>query len=369
MPLFSTILSASNEQSTATSSTIPTLIQLFHTKSITFDENAKLESHAVLSYQALEVVSSPEGESKLFGQRRKANQIISPNLGVWNCCVTKDKLVDSLLLIPENTRHYCMTVDLSDPSMVEPTLSILHDTLVRLLIEKTPLDNGSDEAIEATATTSLNQLKNTQFGLASKDNPSSLQRPAESDDKTKISLMICALVSSTNKEDYQETQAQNLILYHLRRYAASLNCTLCFVGKTPIAEEVPFFPLEQVTCCWREWVLSEKSIDGLDNCITPYNHQSDLIETVLLRNAQCAGQWDATEDSLWKSLPPLFSGDSNKKIFEKHDEIGDQGWLLQLRDSLGGEQPPATSRPPAPKVPIKEDSAVVSSFFENLLKK
>jgi len=368
MPLFSTILSASNEQSSATSSTIPTLIQLFQTKSITFDENAKLESHAVLSYQALEV-SSPEGESKLFGQRRKANQIVTPNLGVWNCCVTKDKLVDSLLIIPDNIRHYCMTVDLSDPSMVEPALSVLHDTLVRLLIEKIPLNTGIDEPIAATTTTSLTQLKTTQFGLASKDKPSSSQMPAESDDKIKISLMICALVSSTNKEDYQETQAQNLILYHLRRYAAALNCTLCFVGKTTIAEEVPILPLEQVTYCWREWVLSEKSVDGLDNCITPDNHQPDLIETVLLRNAQCAGQWNATEDSLWRSLPPVFSGDSNKKNLEKHGEIGDEGWLSQLRVSVGGEQAVTTSRTPAPETAATEDAAVVSSFFENLLKK
>lgn len=364
MALFSTLLSASNEQSTATSPDTPTLIQLFNKKSITYDENAKLQSHAVLSYQALEV-SSPEVESKLFGQRRRANQTLNPNLGVWNCCVIREKLVDSLLMIPDSVKHYCMTIDLSDPSMVEPAVSVLHDALVRLLVRQSPESNDNGET--TTRTTSLAKLKTTQFGLAPEEKQPSTPPYKEDDDHIKISLLICALVAPTNKDDYKETQSQNLVFYHLRRYAAALNCTLCFVGKVPIAEEVPILPLEQVSYCWREWILNNQSNGGMKSFITPDNHQPDLIESVLLRNAECDGEWKAAYDSLWKALPSLSIGDTGEKDLKRSGQAGDEDWLSQLRDSVGSELTTPSPRSAAPNAPAaKED---VSSFFQDLLKK
>ena len=101
MALFSTLLTASSETSASTSSSIPTVIQLFTSKPIVFDDNTDLGAHAVLSYQAVEVSPpTPEGESTLFQQRRsKASPILTPNLGVWNCYISKNTLVDSLLKI------------------------------------------------------------------------------------------------------------------------------------------------------------------------------------------------------------------------------------------------------------------------------
>jgi hypothetical protein len=360
MALFSTLLTASSETSASTSSTIPTVIQLFTTKPIVFDDNTDLGAHAVLSYQALEVSPpTPEGESTLFQQRRsKVSQIMTPNLGVWNCHISKNILVDSLLKIPDaTTGHYCMTIDLSDPTLVEPSMAIMHEKLVRLLIQQPPTTTEE-------GTTSLAKLKTTQFGLAPEDKSASSQ-VAEADDNVKISLLICAIMDpGTYKDDYKKTQAQNLVIYHLRRYAALLNCSLCFVGKTEM--EVPTIPLTQMAYTWREWFSAAK----IDSLFSPDNHQPDLIESVLLRNAQFAGEWDAAKDSLWKALPSAheeerFSSTTAPK------STGDDGWLSQLRDSVVTvETQPQTPRvPQASTAAPKTEDAAVSSFFENLLKK
>jgi hypothetical protein len=376
MALFSNLLSASSDSSGYSSSSIPTLLQLFTSKPIAFDDSAVVDEHAVLSYQALEV-SPPvaEGESNLFQQRRsknRPNQIIRPNLGVWNCFISKEALIDSLLQIPDAASgHYCLTIDLSDPSLVEPSMALMQETLVRLLIQQT--SNASDNS---AATTSLSQLKSVQFGLAKEDKTPPVQ-VAETDDMSKISLIICAIMDPLpNKDDYKDTQAQNLIIYHLRRFAASLNCWLCFVGKTEM--EIPTIPLNHIAYSWREWI-SHKKIDAI---FAPNHHQPDLIESVLLRNAHMSGEWDAATDSLWKALPPSEAPGrqflARSKTLKSRAAEGDEGWMLQLRESVVVVEPATTpastvssSATPtsASNAKIKTEDAAVSSFFENLLKK
>jgi hypothetical protein len=382
MALFSTLLSASSEQSASTSSSIPTLIQLFSSKSLTFDENAKLDSHAVLSYQALEV--APPQEDKLFSQRRGGNNsasITTPNLGVWNCCISKqhNALVDSLLTIPDaaSSNSYCLTVDLTDPTMVEPSLSILHEALVRLLIQQAPSTSSAGEASKERATTSLAQLKVTQFGLAPEDKPSSSipTSTAEDDTNVKLAVMICALLGPSTKDDYKETQAQNLVLYHLRRYAAALDATLVFVGSGNMesssninTEDVSTIPLDEISYSWREWILGN-AVENIT--FSPGNHQPDLIESVLLRNAQYTGEWDASKDSLWKALPS--SEQKEEEVGKKHTDTGDDAWLSQLRDSMAAVSGDTSARAAAPAAPVaaaaEGKDVAVSSFFENLLKK
>ncbi|KAI2490621.1 hypothetical protein MHU86_23949 [Fragilaria crotonensis] len=389
MALFSTLLSASSERPASTSASIPTLMQLFTSKPIIFDENANLDAHAVLSYQALEVnPPTPEGESKLFQQRRSnnpANGPLSPNLGVWNCCISKNELVDSLLKIPDaassstGDHRFCMTVSLTDPSLVEPSMAMMHEALVRLLIQQPPptrKDVASET--ETTASTSLAQLKTTQFGLAPDDKPT-VSQVAEDDHHVQISLLICAVFDhsgavANNKDEYMETQAQNLIIYHLRRYAAALNCSLCFVGnKTDI--DVPTIPLADVAYTWLEWISSTDLTGKVDNVFAPNHHQPDLIETVLLRNAQhLAGHWDASKDSLWKALPPSQEEDNSSEFSsiknKKAASHGDDGWLAQLRESVANvEAQPVSTPSAAVSVAPKTEDAAVSSFFENLLKK
>ncbi|KAL3902335.1 MAG: hypothetical protein SGILL_010863, partial [Bacillariaceae sp.] len=100
----------------------------------------------------------------------------------------------------------------------------------------------------------------------------------------------------------------------------------------------------------------------------PGRQHEDLIETVLLRNANYPGHWEASKDSLWAALPAPQEVVSK----EKATQSGDAGWLTQLRNSIASALPPektsaATDESKADKKP-KEKDAAVSSFFESLLK-
>mmetsp|Transcript_23169 Transcript_23169/g.35733 ORF Transcript_23169/g.35733 Transcript_23169/m.35733 type:complete len:687 (+) Transcript_23169:799-2859(+) len=266
-----------------------------------------LSSYEVLSYQAIQVSATPlsssssssstTAETLLFGSKRKFAtpfhkqlQVLEPNLGVWNCrCPSyndvnnntsssssnnnhhnnKTLVVDQLLKVPleelglegegeggGGDRHrsppgFMLTVDLSDPLEVEPTISTLQQVLVRHLIESaemyttkpSPLSDSSDPvdgnnsssttttsaATTTAATTSLEQLRQVQFGLASHDLGTIKETTTqESDALVKIPLIICAIVPpSSTIQDYKSKQAQSLLFYHLRKYCASLQASLC----------------------------------------------------------------------------------------------------------------------------------------------
>ena len=164
--LFSILQSPSDTEASVSSLSIPTLIQLYQTRAIHLDPNDKQLGYTILSYQAVEVVppSTISDDSTLFGQKlSKTATVVNPNLGVWNCRVSnankETALVDSLLRVPGDTTHYCFTVDISDPSKVEPVISSLQEALVRLMIQRAP-------SSEQTAlTTTLLQLRKTTFGL------------------------------------------------------------------------------------------------------------------------------------------------------------------------------------------------------------
>ncbi|KAL3926119.1 MAG: hypothetical protein SGARI_005705, partial [Bacillariaceae sp.] len=99
----------------------------------------------------------------------------------------------------------------------------------------------------------------------------------------------------------------------------------------------------------------------------PGKQQEFLIETVLLRNANYPGHWEASKDSLWVALP----APQEAAAVTKTTATGDAGWLTQLRDSIASALP--AEKAPAPgegkddKKP-KEKDVAVSSFFESLLK-
>lgn len=253
---------------------------------------ASVPTYAVLSYAAVPVTTaypggeggggenqSPETPLGAAGSTRGANfakgkpSAIVPELGVWNCrCVPtstaeavtgakgKPSLQDGpLLQIPKTPSTFCLAVELSKPNQVEPTIAMLQGTLVRHLIarpEPTPEEQLQQQAAEAgapdkpeapVAATSLYDLRSVQFGLAPNDEASAAkmsgEAPDEGDRKVKIALVICAIrrrpASSSGAdeagadEDYREKQAQALIAYHLRRYAAALNAYLCFVDANP----------------------------------------------------------------------------------------------------------------------------------------
>jgi hypothetical protein len=162
-------------------------------------------------------------------------------------------------------------------------------------------------------------------------------------------------------------------LYHLRRFAAAIGATLVFVrtvdNKTEDDDdkdrsEEASLSLHQLANVWREYAQGTDIEE--DAAVFRPDKNQDLIESVLLRNANYPGQWESSKDSLWIALP-ASSQATNKKEPKTSRSSGDDGWLQQLRDSLGTATEPAAAS--APSSAPKTDDAEVSSFFENLLKK
>jgi hypothetical protein len=276
MGLFSTIASAVSETVTTASSSslsLPTVVQLHTNQTAPFrlDPTAQMPGYAVLTYQAAQVSFSLEDEScapETVGLRSKKAVATVPDLGVWNCCVTgrqmqsgsinkTEPLVDSLLKIPSHEQKqkeldtFCFTVDLADLQKVEPAISLLQAALVRYLIDRPSITTTTVDIPppSATRTTSLYQLRSVQFGLAPQDESASASAttttttaaPDEGDRQVSIALMIAAVLptkhaattansqADNSSSDYHDKQAQALVVYHLRRYAAALNASLCFV--------------------------------------------------------------------------------------------------------------------------------------------
>ena len=377
--LFSILQSSSGAEAPVSALSIPTLIQLYQTRAVHLDPNDEPSGHAILSYQAVEVAppSTISDDSTLFGQKvskSAAVAIVNPNLGVWNCRVShannETALVDSLLRVPGDTTHFCLTVDISDPSKVEPVISSLQEALVRLMIQKAPLSE------QAALTTTLLQLRKTTFGLATNDDEASSKlntaAPMEAEEKVQITLMILALMpltasTSTAADAYKETQSKALVFYHLRKYAAALNASLCFISEaTPEGpdQNQTTMTTEQLANVWSEWAQSNNLEDSAAVYL-PGNHQVDLIESVLLRNAHCPGNWDAAKDSIWKALPPRI--DNREQEVATKVDTGDDAWLSTLRDSVVIDAPSTTKTLPLTTPKAKEDAAAASSFFENLL--
>lgn len=433
MGLFSTLTSsAANAEGGKTRNStldIQNVLQLYAGSSpILVEKNAKVRKCSVLSYQTVHVASSAaqEGGALLSNMEKEATSL-HPNLGVWNCRVTKHRnattsadekpLADAIFstLPQSDTTHpaICMSVDLSNLAQVEPTISLLQDALVRYLIARPAVKSGI--VISPTATTSLFDLRSTHFGLATNDEESaknmSKSAPAEGDKKIAVSLAISVLLPSrhgpedgddaagNNNDEYKDKQAEALVVYHLRKYAASLNAVLCFARKDKAAavtedddqesKGIDALTLHQLSFVWQQIAKGEdgwKELDHSSNTNTegesaastsvsgiygPGHHHEDLIESVLLRNAQFPGQWDAAKDSLWVALPPPADATSEEAT-NLATTSGDEGWLNELRSSVASD---AIKSPP-PKDAKKGDAADaktpgdadVSSFFESLLK-
>lgn len=415
MGLFSTLTATASEGADGKTRTstldIPEVIQLYTGSPIIVDKIGRSRKFGVLSYQTAHVSSSAayEGGALLSKQEQEATSL-HPNLGVWNCRVTKAKpsagsdekpLADEVfksLPATSSPPTVSMSVDLTNLNEVEPTISLLQDALVRYLIER----GSSWSSHQASnATTSLYDLRSTNFGLAVNDEESAKSMSAsaweENDKKILISLSISVVLSSRgdksesggaegSNSSYKEKQAEALVLYHLRKYAASLNAVLCFVRKEKGTEEdsraISALTLNQLSYVWHQLAKGEegwKELDASDadseqsavsGIYGPGNHQEDLIEAVLLRNAQFPGQWDASKDSLWSALPPAQMDDKNEGSYGG-SASGDEAWLSELRSSVATEAktPPSSATKPEASANAKTpNDAAVSSFFESLLK-
>jgi hypothetical protein len=460
-------IASASSSSSASSATVPTVIQLYtDNKPVLLEETPKVTGYTTMTYQAVQVGASKDVELK--------NRHSNPDLGVWNCHVKKPsttatttkstqpetadggsamptttKLIDSLLAkVAPDSSAYCLTVDLSDETKVEPNLSLLLGTVVRHLIENPPKhaqmnDDGTLSNDPATISsvgggsktkmTSLYDLQANQFGLASEDKGTE-PKIEESAKDVKISLMICAVLpvdenpTEVSETAYKKKQARALVIYHLRKFANAINAALCFVeGEAPSnQQQVPEVLSPSNELSTSEAVVSSENNTATDDgqptvshdelsrllrdlamgipiwkvdnttIITtttdpssgsneipaetasaavastplygPGRQQEDLIETVLLRNANYPGHWEASKDSLWVAIPTP----AELQDVATTTKTGDEGWLTQLRDSIASampaDAPKSAGTEDDKEGKPKEKDAAVSSFFESLLK-
>jgi len=385
---------------------IPTVVQLYTSTPILMDTTPMVNGYTAMTYQAIQVGAFKD-------EQEPKNRHQNPDLGVWNCRVNKETLLDSLLAkVTSRSRTYCWTVDLSDSTSVEPSISLLQGALVRYLIENPPPEDEQ----RATSTTTLYQLQASQFGLAVEDKESNISEKniSEATAIIKTSIMICAILPVEKEEvsesAYKTKQANALVVYHLRRFAASINATLCFVhpedsedsASSPMKESQqqsqpqsqqqkeasqPAVTFDELSKLWKElaldkaiWETDDKE-NANDNDISegspvnvatplygPGRHQEDFIESVLLRNAHYPGHWEANKDSLWMALPTTREAPSA----ETGPNDGDEDWLSQLRGSIAAAaaapKPGATEETNAEEKTPETQDVAVSDFFASLLK-
>lgn len=412
MGLF-TVLSNDNSTTTTTtgktsSGTIPTVVQLYTDEPVQLEATSVLTPYASLTYQAIQIGDEEEDIK---------NRHQTPDLGIWNC--RANELVDSMLATLANkVCVYCLTVDLSQPNQVEPSLTFLQNTLTRHLIQHPPPPpSDTPETPERlTATTSLYNLQTVEFGKAN-DDPKQPRSVNETFQGITTTLMICAKLNPVGEdqpegdESYKLKQAQALVIYHLRKFAAALNCTLCFVQppalqpnesttaqdtETTVASIQPTVDYNTLSGWWRDLALDRQiwesssslneetkdenkqepeelapeTVEVASPLYGPGKHQEDLIESVVLRSAHYPGHWDANKDSLWVALP----APKDEKKVETPKPSGDEGWLSQLRESIASAQdlPPPIASPEKVELDDKKKDgkdAEVSDFFASLLKK
>jgi hypothetical protein len=106
----------------------------------------------------------------------------------------------------------------------------------------------------------------------------------------------------------------------------------------------------------------------------PGKQQEDLIETLLLRNANYPGHWEASKDSLWVALPS--SAGTSSGTGKASPSVGDECWLTELRESIASALPAAeistsSSSDAAAGGDSKKDDAGdtkdVTDFFQSLI--
>ena len=395
MGLFSTIAKAQEEDSKHKSLQIPTLVQLHTTTAlIKLDPSIKTPSYATLSYQAisagdLAVEEQVENEEPK-GLRDSITETpqTAPDLGIFNCRIKpnltgESSLSDSLLQSISPPAHcFAFCVDLSDLSQVETSITLQQEALVRYLIaqqhdSKSHDSPGVPREKLRTETTSLYKLRSVQFGLAPDDDTFTKSVPNDEGDRDVfVALYITATMPETPlaEEDIRGKQLLSLVTYHLRRYADQLDASLSFVGgtnKSTLPDEEHLLPSTQIAVYWREFATGNeiwKDSEYSSRVYGPGNHDTELVDSVLLRNATYPGHWDASKDSIWKIVSSAQSSDYPQE--KKKGAVGDEHWLKELRDSVGSAE---TLKTPPPKKqeqhPEKTpNDAATAAFFESLLK-
>jgi len=240
--------------------------------------------YEIVSYQAVQVPDSLLSSSSRTNSNNKPgindSNHISPNLGIWDCRMLHgahgEKLLsrvlsDAVLRLDgdadgngSNVPTFVLTLDMEDPSSIHSSV----ERMVRVIKafcyggeesssnnnkkEKGADNNDSDCETPKLmkGSTFLTTLKSTKFGIALSETPKEEEKGGEEQESKAIeegsvNIILCAILpksfisfddNTTNSMTYREKQAQYLVSYHLQKYAAELNCTLCFV-RTREAED------------------------------------------------------------------------------------------------------------------------------------
>lgn len=362
-----------------------------------------------------------------------------PNLGVWDVRSVDggEERVAGLLRAAGNEEEggvvtFILTLDLEDVVGVCGVMKGMVRTVTAFL-ERSSANSGKTTAFtggsgkKAKGTTPLSKLKSVEFGAPLEANE---PKPAVGSNTTNdphVNLMICAIlptppphIAAATTMTYRDRQSQYLLSYHLQKYAAEVNCTLCFVDSptpvdrsigeiTPAAtesfeeeavkdgeekegeeggpgagkvgkgmrpeglnieevsilvREVCIDPIPKPTDDDGDVVVEEDPMDNdaskggesqeesktnektslrtrhYPSLYRPDNHDTDLLHTVFLRNASCAGVWDASRDPLWVALSPpspTTTATVTAPISSTNTDGGsDEVWLTRLSDSVSG---------------------------------
>lgn len=256
----------------------------------------------ILSYQAVQVIDFSKSmmidnfACSVDGYDKNDIKHLRPNLGVWDCamCLHYDRNVDVashvLSVIKLNAEFdnknkiidsYIMTIDLEDPDTVYPFMTTSIKSIIKSTHLKTRKKTNFVDSIKKNRITvrinftegivPLSKLQSVVFGASPSslinkkyDKKSSLSGKENHYGRIMIRLILLVIIPPEKKTDtYKKVQTQRFLLYHVKLYAAILNCTLCFLktGNDTNDNNIITTNINNGLCCDRFLKLDPKSID------------------------------------------------------------------------------------------------------------
>lgn len=367
MGLFNTVVDADATKK----SELPTVIELCAKTPLV--GNGTMPSFAPIHYSAIQTDAI---ESKVAGLRSVKQDII-PDLGVWSV-PCHEKMVDAL--IPKDPNVFCLSIDLTKIpfSEVEPYVNLQQQALIRHLIQH-PREKRNE-----IASTSLDLLKTSQFGLAPDDTTAESKPQEESpEDKTNVVALQICLKLPPRSEDVTEQQKLSYVVYHFHKFALSTKASLVFVSEEEPQETLGTVYPNDLSAVWKGlaqdkavWEMTNfhedtpKPEEEKGDSILVYgpDSQAELLDSIWQRNASAPGKWNAAKDSMWTVFPPeskAANPAATPKILP-----GDEGWLAELRDSMANVTAATVQTPPRGSTQAQNetsDDKDLSSFFKDLM--
>ncbi|KAL7547509.1 hypothetical protein ACHAWF_010800 [Thalassiosira exigua] len=308
-----------------------------------------------------------------------------------------------------------MTVDLSDPTEVQPAVERMRRAILKLYDGEEDGTSGSGGA----CTTSVKALQKSTFGRAKIQEDVAVKGGAISSER-RMALIVAAIVptatnsASSTAEEFLERQTRALLSYHLHKFALEADCTLCFVGEgvpsggssgddggrrrsTVSVDELGemvrraslgLSPVDEAATSPADEGDGGEGEGGGSTATTtspaaypPGAHDAELIHGAYLRNASCEGRWDAAADDLAAALPPKSSSSARADRGGKGPEDGGEGdasakegggddaWLSKLASSAGVSTDPSSAAAAAARGGAKESTTPSASDRRDKLRK